>query len=64
MGREAAMAGYNKIFPHAKPIEVSVTWIVDDQYCVKPSCSCREAVLSFIQPPSSAYVPTEPTCSA
>ena len=66
MGREAAMAGYYEIFPHAKPIEVSVgsaTWIVDDQYCVKPSCSCREAVLSFIQvpPPGSASAPTEPT---
>ena len=66
MGREAAMAGYYEIFPHAKPIEVSVgsdTWIVDDQYCVKPSCSCREVVLSFIQVPSpgSTDAPTEPT---
>src|SRR5439155_20699471 len=44
-----SMVGYYEIFPYAKPVEFTVgaqTWLVDDQYCVNPNCSCQEVVLS------------------
>jgi len=52
MDGEAGMVGYYEIFPYAKPIEFTFgadAWIFDDQYCVKPKCSCREAVLTFLR---------------
>ncbi len=50
------MVGYYDILPYARPIDFplgSDTWFVDDQYCVRSTCSCREAALSFFLRPLS-----------
>jgi SEC-C motif len=47
-----SMVGYYEILPYATPIELSLgaqSWMLDDQYCVSPRCSCREAVFSFFE---------------
>jgi hypothetical protein len=46
------MVGYYEILPNAKPVEFTLgadTWLLDDQYCVCPTYSCREAALSLIR---------------
>jgi len=64
-----SMVGYYEIFPYAKPVEFTVgaqTWLVDDQYCVNPNCSCQEVVLSFFQLrlfAEPSRIPTEPNLS-
>ena len=44
------MVGYNEILPFAGrvvfPLGVD-QWFFDDQYCVNPTCSCRDAAISF-----------------
>ncbi len=45
------LVSYHEILPYAKSVEFILgtdTWLVDDQYCVNPACSCREAALSFL----------------
>jgi hypothetical protein len=42
------------------------TWLLDDQYCLNPNCSCQEAVLSFFQLrllAEPSRIPTEPSLS-
>jgi len=44
------LVSYGRIIPHAKQISVEVNgqkYFVDDEYCVKPDCSCTEAHLTF-----------------
>ena len=47
---DGSMVGYNEILPFAGrvvfPLGVD-QWFFDDQYCVNPTCSCREAAISF-----------------
>jgi hypothetical protein len=45
-----SMVGYYEILPYARPVVItleSTIWILDDQYCVKAECVCREAVVSL-----------------
>lgn len=47
---QGIMVGYHEILPYAAPVEVSLngrTWLFDDQYCVRPKCPCRDAIISF-----------------
>lgn len=49
---DTSMVGYYEMFPYAPPIVVtleSIPWFLDDQYCVNPTCRCREAALSFLR---------------
>ena len=51
---EGAMVGYYEVLPYAKPVQFELNagpWVLDDQYCVKPGCSCRDAVLSLVRLP-------------
>jgi hypothetical protein len=44
------MVSYNEILPFAPRVVFPVgvdQWFFDDQYCVNPTCSCREAAISF-----------------
>jgi len=53
---DGTMVGYYEIFPYARPIVVTLDatpWFLDDQYCVSPTCRCREAALSFLKGHSS-----------
>jgi hypothetical protein len=53
---DGRMAGYYEQFPYARPIVTTldaIPWILDDPYCVNPTCRCREAGLSFLQSHSS-----------
>ena len=46
------MVGYYELFPYARQIVTTiddVPWILDDQYCVNPTCRCRDVGLSFLQ---------------
>jgi hypothetical protein len=66
---EGSMVGYYEILPYARSIEFMLgtqRWLLDDQHCVCATCSCQEAVLSFVElrldtPPSDAGV--EPALS-
>ena len=54
---DGSMVGYYEILPYSRPIAVSLDgarWYFDDQYCVNPGCSCREAAISFFAGDSSA----------
>lgn len=49
---DGSMVGYYELFPYARPIVTTldaVPWILDDQYCINPTCRCREVGLSFLQ---------------
>jgi hypothetical protein len=51
---EGATVGYYEVLPYAKPVQFVVKgepWVLDDQYCVKPGCACRDAVLAFVRLP-------------
>jgi len=46
--------GYSEVFGGKLPLEFHFefqqkTWLVDDQYCMNPSCRCKEALLAFIE---------------
>jgi hypothetical protein len=52
----ATMVGYAEIFPWADAIlfdHDGAAWAVDDQYCVRPDCTCVEAGLAFFQLPGT-----------
>jgi SEC-C motif len=59
---KGSMVGYYEILPFARPVnftEGEQTWIFDDQYCLRPDCKCRAAVLQcFLISP--AKEPAEP----
>ena len=53
---DGSVVGYYEILPYAKSVEFTLgadTWLLDDQYCVSPDCSCRQATLSFLRLPAS-----------
>jgi hypothetical protein len=55
---EGGMVGYYEILPFARPINFAAEgqeWTFDDQYCLRPDCSCRAAFLQcFRIPPQDA----------
>jgi hypothetical protein len=64
MAGNESMVGYYEILPYAKPVEFTVgaePWLADDQYCVKPRCTCQEALLSFFRLRVSAESRRSPT---
>jgi SEC-C motif-containing protein len=57
------MVCYHEILPYAAPVEVSSngrSWLFDDQYCVRPECSCRDAIVSFHPLPTRNETGTKP----
>ncbi|MBI4659519.1 MAG: hypothetical protein HY735_11820 [Verrucomicrobia bacterium] len=45
---DGTMVAYAEIFPWAEMFEFSrdgERWVVDDQYCVRPGCTCTESLL-------------------
>jgi uncharacterized protein YchJ len=47
-----SMVGYYELFPYAQPIAAALDatpWILDDQYCVSPTCRCQDVSLAFLQ---------------
>ena len=60
---DGSMVGYYEVLPYAKPVEFTLgadTLLLDDQYCVIPTCSCREAALSFLPLRSSTGTDCSP----
>ena len=60
---QGIMVGYHDILPYAAPVEVSVngrSWLFDDQYCVRPKCACRDAIISFHPLPTRNEAGTKP----
>jgi hypothetical protein len=60
---DGSMVGYYEILPYARPVEFPLgagRWLLDDQYCVIPTCSCREAALSFLPLRSSTGTDCSP----
>ena len=44
------LVGDHEILPYAAPVEVSSngrSWLFEDQYCVRPKCPCRDAIITF-----------------
>jgi hypothetical protein len=57
------MVAYHEILPYAAPVEVSSngrSWLFDDQYCVRPECPCRDAIISFHPLPTRNEAGTKP----
>ena len=57
MSGDGSMVGYYEMFPYAQPIVVTIgdrIWLFDDQYCISPECTCREAAISFVAKASFA----------
>jgi hypothetical protein len=66
--REGGMVGYYEILPFARPIGFNNgahDWAFDDQYCLRPDCSCRAAVLQCFQitPRPAGAAPEGPNLS-
>ena len=66
--REGAMVGYYEILPFARPIRFNHEahdWAFDDQYCLRPDCSCQAAVLECFQitPGPAGAAPAGPNLS-
>ena len=60
---DGSMVGYYEILPYAKTVEFALgvdTLLLDDQYCVIPTCSCRQAALSFLTLRSSTGTGSSP----
>lgn len=63
---EGGMVGYFEILPFARPISFVAEageWAFDDQYCLRPDCSCRAAVLQCfrIAPQNADATPERPS---
>lgn len=46
------LVGFAEVFPWGCPLEFAlegVLWTVDEQYCVEPRCTCKEAMLLFLR---------------
>lgn len=51
MDGSGAMTGYSEIFPFAEGFTIATDggeWLVDDQYCINPKCSCHDVGLTFL----------------
>jgi hypothetical protein len=49
---DGSMVGYYELFPYAQPIAATLDatpWILDDQYCVSPTCRCQDVSVAFLQ---------------
>jgi hypothetical protein len=49
---DGSMVGYYELFPYARQIVATLDgapWILDDQYCVNPTCHCQDVGLAFLQ---------------
>lgn len=62
---EGGMVAYYEILPFARPVHFTAggyRWAFDDQYCLRPGCPCRHAVLqcSRIGPQSADAAPQGP----
>jgi hypothetical protein len=54
---DGSMVGYYEILPYARPVVISfesTIWLLDDQYCVSPECTCREVIISLVAQTSFA----------
>jgi hypothetical protein len=65
---EGGMVGYYEILPFARPINFTAEgyeWAFDDQYCLRPDCSCRAAVLQCfrVAPQNAGATPQGPNLS-
>ena len=65
---EGGMVGYYEILPFARPINFTAQgyeWAFDDQYCLRPDCSCRAALLQCfrIAPQNADATPQGPNLS-
>ena len=65
---EGGMVGYYEVLPFARPINFTAEgheWAFDDQYCLRPDCSCRAAVLQCfrIAPQNADATPQGPNLS-
>lgn len=65
---EGGMVGYFEILPFARPINFTAEghqWAFDDQYCLRPDCLCRAAVLQCfrITPQGANAAPQGPNLS-
>lgn len=48
--RNSLMISYLRVLPYAKPIAARMgeeDYYVEDQYCVRPECTCREVILTY-----------------
>jgi hypothetical protein len=46
------MVGFVDVFPCGQALDLTwnnEAWAVDEQYCVQPRCTCKDAVLSFLK---------------
>jgi hypothetical protein len=49
--RDGMKSGYNEVLPYADRLYVTLEdkkYIVDDQYCLQPNCSCTDATLCVL----------------
>jgi hypothetical protein len=65
---EGCMVGYHEILPFARPVDFTEgqqTWAFDDQYCLRPDCKCRAAVVQcfLISPAKNPTKPKGPILS-
>lgn len=65
---EGGMVSYYEVLPFARPINFTAEgheWAFDDQYCLRPDCSCRVAVLQCfrIEPQDADATPQGPNLS-
>ncbi len=54
---KSSLLAYGDVFPWAAPLTCQcgqAAWIADDEYCIRPGCTCTEAVLSFLLLPPVA----------
>src|SRR5439155_3328139 len=52
-----SMVGYAEVFPWAEPWDFKLgsdCWLADDQYCVRPGCTCTQTALTFFHLPERA----------
>ncbi len=65
---EGQMVGYYEILPYSRPVNFNAEgceWFFDDQYCLRPDCSCRAAFLQCfrIVPQNPGAAPEKPSLS-
>jgi hypothetical protein len=65
---EGGMVGYYETLPFARPVSFTAAekeWVFDDQYCLRPDCRCRAAVLQcfLVSSPENGGTPKGPDLS-
>ena len=54
MAERGSMVGYVEVFPWAQPWDFMLSadwWLADDQYCVRPGCTCTQTALTLFRLP-------------